>query len=291
MQGVPGYPAEGRWSACPGRQPLSVPIGSWSSGLYFARLRQPTAAWGSHRSSWRPRRIGVHPVAVVVPTLTWQAYNFRDDDGDGNGRLLVRRGSDSTRCGSVERTSTVACRMGFAYHLGFLKWLHWTASGSTSSRNGTSSTVREPSRARRAYDLIVFAGHHEYVTTREYDLVERYRDLGGNLMFLSREQLLLAGRATRRHHREVQALARPRPARGRAHRRPVHRLPAIAAATVGRATDAGAAHGSSTGTGLRPGSPFGRGGVEIDQVTQAHRRTSRCSLRSRTSSGPGRRRR
>ncbi len=29
------------------------------------------------------------------------------------------------------------------------------------------------------YDLIVFPGHHEYVTAREYDLVEGYRDLGG----------------------------------------------------------------------------------------------------------------
>ena len=36
-----------------------------------------------------------------------------------------------------------------------------------------------------AYDLIVFPGHHEYVTTREYDLIEGYRNLGGNLMFLS----------------------------------------------------------------------------------------------------------
>ena len=37
----------------------------------------------------------------------------------------------------------------------------------------------------RAYDLIVFPGHHEYVNAREYDIIERYRDLGGNLMFLS----------------------------------------------------------------------------------------------------------
>jgi hypothetical protein len=29
------------------------------------------------------------------------------------------------------------------------------------------------------YDLIVFPGHHEYVTTREYDLVEGYRNLAG----------------------------------------------------------------------------------------------------------------
>jgi N,N-dimethylformamidase beta subunit-like, C-terminal len=33
--------------------------------------------------------------------------------------------------------------------------------------------------------MIVFSGHHEYVTTHEYDVVQRYRDLGGNLMFLS----------------------------------------------------------------------------------------------------------
>jgi hypothetical protein len=31
----------------------------------------------------------------------------------------------------------------------------------------------------------VFEGHHEYVTTHEYDVVQRFRDLGGNLMFLS----------------------------------------------------------------------------------------------------------
>ena len=35
----------------------------------------------------RPRRLGVHRVAVVLPTLTWQAYNLRDDDGDGKRRL------------------------------------------------------------------------------------------------------------------------------------------------------------------------------------------------------------
>ena len=37
----------------------------------------------------------------------------------------------------------------------------------------------------QAYDLLVFPGHHEYVTEREYDAVEGFRDRGGNLMFLS----------------------------------------------------------------------------------------------------------
>jgi len=40
-----------------------------------------------------------------------------------------------------------------------------------------------------AYDLIVFPGHHEYVTGREYALVEAYRNLRGNLSFLSANNL------------------------------------------------------------------------------------------------------
>jgi hypothetical protein len=38
---------------------------------------------------------------------------------------------------------------------------------------------------RRAYDLVVFPGHTEYVTEHEYDVVARFRDLGGSLVFLS----------------------------------------------------------------------------------------------------------
>ena len=37
----------------------------------------------------------------------------------------------------------------------------------------------------KLYDLVIFGGHTEYVTPREFDAIERFRDLGGNLMFLS----------------------------------------------------------------------------------------------------------
>ena len=37
---------------------------------------------------------------------------------------------------------------------------------------------------RHAYELLIFEGHHEYVTDHEYDIVTRYRNAGGNLMFL-----------------------------------------------------------------------------------------------------------
>ena len=38
---------------------------------------------------------------------------------------------------------------------------------------------------RALYDLVVFSGHSEYMTTQTYDVVERFRDLGGRLIFLS----------------------------------------------------------------------------------------------------------
>jgi hypothetical protein len=38
---------------------------------------------------------------------------------------------------------------------------------------------------KRHYELVVFPGHHEYVTTPEYDAVVDYRNLGGHLMWLS----------------------------------------------------------------------------------------------------------
>ena len=37
------------------------------------------------RSSFAREFLGDSPVAIVLPTFTWQAYNFHDDDGDGRG--------------------------------------------------------------------------------------------------------------------------------------------------------------------------------------------------------------
>ena len=75
----------------------------------------------------------------------------------------------------------------------------------------------------------MFPGHHEYVTTREYDVIERYRDLGGNLMFLSANNFFW--RVVR--HGQLVAknylLAQARPTRGVPHRRAIPRPPPISA--------------------------------------------------------------
>ena len=63
---------------------VGVRVGRWSPGVYAARLtdgdrvtQAPLVVRAS--ASSRPR------VAVVLPSSTWQAYNFSDRDGDGTG--------------------------------------------------------------------------------------------------------------------------------------------------------------------------------------------------------------
>src|SRR5207244_6845654 len=71
------------------------------------------------------------------------------------------------------------------YDPAFLRWLART--GRDVDFFSDDDLARAPSARALAdaYDLVVFPGHHEYVTTREYDLVEGYRDRGGNLAFLA----------------------------------------------------------------------------------------------------------
>jgi hypothetical protein len=65
---------------------ITVRLGDWPSGLYFARLITSDGRRGFAPFIIRPATFGATSrVAVVLPTNTWQAYNFRDTDGDGWG--------------------------------------------------------------------------------------------------------------------------------------------------------------------------------------------------------------
>ena len=71
-----------------------------------------------------------------------------------------------------------------SYDLQFLQWL--TQTGKKVDFYGDEDLERfTPAALRAAYDLLVFPGHTEYVTTAVYDRVTGFRDRGGNLMFLS----------------------------------------------------------------------------------------------------------
>jgi hypothetical protein len=173
-----------RFGATAAHTPVAVRIGSWPSGLYFARLHAGRRT-GFAPFVVRPSILGRHRVLVVIPTFTWQAYNFRDDDRDGRG---------DTWYAATEITTARIARPFLArgvpphfrtYDLPFLQWMHRTGKHADFFSDSDLAAASSGRALFRAYDLIVFPGHHEYVTEREYDLVSEYRDRGGHLMFLS----------------------------------------------------------------------------------------------------------
>ena len=249
---------------------VTVRLGLWPSGLYFARLTAPRGRVGFAPFVLRPLVLGLNHVAVVLPTNTWAAYNLRDTDGDGEGnswyatpavhevdlaRPFLNHGVPP-RYRGVRRGLPALARPHAAAQVDFL-------SDEDLDRIASGRTLAV------LYDLIVFPGHEEYVTKHVYDTVERYRDLGGNLMFLSannffyevvRQGNVLHGRTRWRD------IGRPEARlvgaqyvdwnQGRYREPPVHR---------GRR---GRAPWLFRGTGLRNGQQLGKHyGIEIDART------------------------
>ena len=182
MEGVP-MTAPRRFAALRAGSTIRVAVGDWPSGLYFAKVTAG-ARLGFAPFIVAPARLGEHSVAVVLPTRTWQAYNFRDDGGDGHGDTwYATKGHLQSRLGRPYLNRGVPPHYR-TYDLRFLRWLDRSGRKvdvlSQAELDGSTGA-----RLARAYDLIVFPGHHEYVTTREYNAVEGFRDRGGNLMFLS----------------------------------------------------------------------------------------------------------
>jgi hypothetical protein len=165
---------------------LFVRPGAWQSGLYFARFTAP----GGRAVAFAPFVLraaapGRNRVAIVVPTYTWQAYNFFDANGDGrpdswygdrrrNSVTLVRpfRGSGKPPHYRTDQR-------------GFIRFLVHTGKQADYLTDEDLERVTSGDSLAQAYDLVIFSGHEEYVTTHIYDVVQRYRDLGGNLAFLS----------------------------------------------------------------------------------------------------------
>ena len=237
--------------------------GDWQSGLYFVRL---TAADG--RVGYAPfivtRRIPRSRVAVVLSTNTWQAYNLWDENGDGWG--------DSWYVGGPTRTVDLArpfLDFGVPFRfrdwdLDFIAWLNRTQKHVDFLSDDDLAAFRSGDSLAAAYDLVVFPGHAEYVTGQEYDVVERYRNLGGNLAFLAANNFFWKVR------RDGQRLTRE--ALWRRLGRPEAGLVGVQYA----ASDYGARQGGYVvrsaasapwvwaGTGLGDGGRFGQYGVEID---------------------------
>jgi hypothetical protein len=242
-----------------------VRAGDWPSGLYFLRLSAPDGRVGY--APFVVRRAAPHSrVAVVLSTNTWQAYNFWDVNGDGWGDSWYV--SDATR--SIDLTRPfLDFGVPFRFRdwdLDFIAWLNRTGKQVDFLSDDDFAAFRSGDELATAYDLVVFPGHAEYVTEHEYDVVERYRDRGGNLMFLSANNFFWKVR------RDGSLLTKV--ALWRKIGRPEASLVGgqYVASDYGGRQGAYVVNGSSwafTGTGLADGDRFGTYGFEIDARSPA----------------------
>jgi N,N-dimethylformamidase beta subunit-like protein len=249
--------------------PIALHVGSdWPTGVYFVQVTANDGRIGYAPLIVRPPAPQAR-VAVVMPTTTWGAYNFYDSDGDGWGDTWYARWktmrADLTRP-NPNRGVPYRYR---SYDVAFQHWLAQTGKRVDFYADEDIEGFSNPETLRAAYDLIVFPGHTEYVTTRLYDLIEGYRDRGGNLMFLSANNFFR--RVDRSGHvvhliDEWRDLGRPESgllgvqydAGDRGQRRAPYTV-------VG----AGVAPWAFAGTGLGNGNTFGLYGIEADQPAEA----------------------
>ena len=239
-----------------------VLIGDWPSGLYYARVvagRDTTDA----PFVLRPRRLGEHRVLVVLPTNTWQAYNFEAGDS-----WYLNPGVRTVDLSRPFIDNGVPPHY-HGYDRGFIRWLALTGKHPDFVSDDDLEYL-SGDRLAHLYNLIVFSGHEEYVTPHAYSAVERYRDLGGNLAFLSANnffyRVLLRGQTITRSGR-WRDLGRPE-------------VKLIGSDYVGwnrdtypnrpyDVVDEKAAPWLFRGTGFRDGARFGRYGIEIDGKSPA----------------------
>jgi hypothetical protein len=163
---------------------IRVQSGTWPSGLYAAKLETVDGRVGFAPFILRAAVPGPSRVAVVLPTNTWQAYNLYDADGDGWGDTWYAGGAPPVVLDRPYRERGVPPRFR-RYDYPFLRWLEQTQREPDFLADDDLDAVLSGDELRRAYDLVVFPGHTEYVTQHAYDVVERFRDLGGRLVLLS----------------------------------------------------------------------------------------------------------
>jgi hypothetical protein len=154
-------------------------------GLYHAVVRDPAGdrfrapvVMRSGRPLDRPEP---RTALVVWPYLTWRAYNAYDADLNGI--------PDSWYQFWPQRRVSLKgplLRDGLEDdHRTALPFSRWLCSRPVRTQQVTDVELgRLPLSTLRKYKAIVFPGHSEYYEPATYDLLKRYRDGGGNLVFL-----------------------------------------------------------------------------------------------------------
>jgi hypothetical protein len=210
-----------------------------------------------------------HTALLVWPYLTWRAYNAYDADLNGIPDSWYQFWRQR-RVSFVGPLLPGGQEDDYQAAVPFSRWL--------CSRKPRVESITDvelgnlPLSTLRRYAAIVFPGHSEYYEPATYDLLTRYRDEGGNLVFLQANPFYRQVRLDRAHNAVVMTDFDAREGRSD-----------FALAGVGydgccfprsRAQPYVAATGEDfahvrwlfRGTGIGPGQRFGYAGSESDRI-------------------------
>jgi len=190
---------------CSGRRfPMGLLPRGQTPGLYHYVVTDPagdeTAAPVVLRSGDSVDHPRPHTALVVWPYLTWRAYNGYDANLNGIPDSWYQFWRQR-RVSLVGAILPGGREDDFKATVGFSRWLC-----SRAPRVQTVTDVelgRLPLSTLRRYKAIVFPGHSEYYVPSTWDELRRYRDGGGNLVFLQANPMYRQVRLEREHNAMV----------------------------------------------------------------------------------------
>jgi hypothetical protein len=249
-----------------------VPPGA-RPGLYHAVVRDPQGdEFRAPVVVRAPRRLDhplPHTALVVWPYLTWRAYSSYDANLNGipDSWYQFWRQRRASLLGPILPAGVEDD------HNAAAPFSRWLCARSVRAQQVTDVELgRLPLSTLRRYAAIVFPGHSEYYEPATFDLLVRYRDEGGNLVFLQANPFYRQVRLDRAHNAMVLTDFDAREGRSD-----------FAMSGVGydgccfprsRAQPYVAAAGADfrrvrwlfRGTGVGPGESFGHAGSESDRI-------------------------
>ncbi|MEZ0092607.1 N,N-dimethylformamidase beta subunit family domain-containing protein [Streptacidiphilus sp. EB129] len=168
---------------------LQIPA-HWSPGAYVAVL---TTADNRHRSHipFTVRADKAADLLLLLPDVTWQAYNLYPEDGRTGASLYHAWNEKGELLGEEEAATTVSfdrpyAGAGLPLHIGhaydFIRWAE-RYGYDLAYANATDLHAGRVDPTR--YRGLVFPGHDEYWSAPMRQAVEQARDSGTSLVFLS----------------------------------------------------------------------------------------------------------
>ena len=252
------------WTANRDR-PATVPlaIGDWQPGVYMIAVVSDAGDIGyAPLIVTQPKP--TNRVAVLIPEHTWFAYDFFDVDNDGFPDSWYYTGGDTTASLSRPFDHSGVPWQFSTQMWPFLRWLRLHKAPVDFLSESDMSALGDA--LSQDYDLIVVPTHLEYVTPEEYDTLEHFVDSGGDLIFLSSNDLYrrvdVAGGFMHRIG-EWRDLGRPESALVGA-QYAGSKTSDTGAYVVG---DSAAGSWAFAGTGLKTGDTFSDAGNEFDLPT------------------------